>query len=100
MFIATSFTYYTKAAKCSMNVKLNTYVGNSLLQLDTLAYTNAMGQPYSVTKLKYYVGNIQLQMKDGTKFISSDYYLIDEDESASKNIGVKNIPEGEYTSIS
>ncbi len=93
---AMSFT----APTGSVTITFSNYVGSSLLKLDSAIYKNELGQSYTVSKFKYYVGNIQLKKADGTKYVSDKYYLINEEEAASKQITLSNVPEGNYTSIS
>jgi hypothetical protein len=82
-----------------LHLQLSHYVGNQVLALDTVTYTNALHQPYTVTKFKYYLCNMQWQRKDGQIIQQNDYYLIDEDDTDSKHIMIKNLPAGEYTSL-
>jgi hypothetical protein len=93
---AMSFTAHTG----SVTIAFSNYVGNDMLKLDSATYKNELGQPYTVSKFKYYVGNIHLKKSDGTEYISDKYYLINEEEAASKQITLSNVPEGNYTSLS
>lgn len=73
----------------------NVVDGNTL----TLAkrYTNANGDTFMISALKYYVSNISLTNSDGSTFeLANSYYLIDE---ISENISITDIPTGTYTSI-
>ncbi len=79
-------------------INFKNYVGNKILKLDSSIYKNEAGQTFSVTNFKYYVGNFHLVRKDGNEFISSNYFLIKEDDEQSKQIILNNIPEGEYVS--
>ncbi|MEO8761124.1 MAG: MbnP family protein, partial [Bacteroidia bacterium] len=62
-------------------------------------YKNTFNQAYSITKFKYYIGNICLKDVDGKEFKSKDYFLINEDEDDSKQLILQNIPSGNYVSI-
>jgi hypothetical protein len=84
----------------SLTMHFENYVGTDLLKLDSGTYKNELGQPYTVSKFKYYIGNIHLKNKNGKEYISSEYFLINEEEPASKQISLSNVPDGEYTSIS
>ena len=81
-----------------LTLAVDHYVGDSLLQLDTVTYNNALGQPFTITKFKYYIGNIHLKKTNGSVVVLNDYYLVDEDETPSKKIDL-NIPTGEYSGI-
>jgi hypothetical protein len=93
---AMSFT----ASTGSVTITFSNYVGSSLLKLDSATYKNELGQAYTVSKFKYYVGNIHLKKSDGTEYVSDKYYLINEEEATSKQVTLSNVPEGNYTSIS
>ena len=99
--ISTFFGFRLKPLLSKGNLKINFkhYVDNELLKLDTVKYKNTFGQPYSITKLKYYIGNICLKNVDGKEFISKDYFLINEEEDETKQILIENIPSGNYVSI-
>ena len=75
------------------------YVGDRLLQFDTVQYKNELGQSYTVTKFKYYIGNIRLKKAKGGEMIFKDYYLVNEEDEASKKIVLNSIPAGDYTGI-
>lgn len=98
---ALSFTFpFGKTEKGKLTIDFNHYVGNQLLVFDSTCYKNELGQTFSITNFKYYIGNIKLKKADGKEFIHEGYFLINEDEAESKKILLENIPEGEYTSIS
>lgn len=73
--------------------------GGSLI-LDSAFYTNGLGQEFSVSKFRYYIGNIELNNSSGKNFKSSEYYLIDEETVLSKLINLKEIPIGAYDELS
>ncbi|MBK8657703.1 MAG: hypothetical protein IPN22_02190 [Bacteroidetes bacterium] len=74
-------------------------VKDSTLQLNNVTYTNALGQPYILTKFKYYIGRIYLKSAHGRDYQSEEYFLIDEEEEGSKVIRLQHVPPGEYTAI-
>ncbi len=76
------------------------YAGSKILQLDSGLYKNDLSQDFSVTKFKYYIGNITLNTINGKAISFDDYYLIDEEKPNSKTLSLKNVPTGEYVSIS
>ncbi len=96
LWVAMSFTARPSGGKLS--IVFDHYVGDRLLQLDSVTYNNALGQPFTITKFKYYIGNIQLRKANGAAASFDDYHLIDEEESLSKKINL-DIPAGEYTGI-
>jgi len=82
-----------------LSVVFEHYVGDKILQFDTVSYNNEMGQSYTITKFKYYIGNIHLKKVNGTETTYKDYYLINEEDPISKNINLSNIPAGSYQGI-
>ena len=92
---------YNNNVKAPLSIEFDNIVGSSNLQLNTGIYQNAVGQIFSVTKLKYYISNIQLTNINGEVFTvpqDESYFLIDEAVAGSHK-PVINIPEGEYTKI-
>lgn len=69
-------------------------------------YSNVHGQSYSVSVLRYYVGNISLHREDGYSHILPGYHLIVHDDQADDSyqphdsIRVSGLPPGTYTSLS
>lgn len=93
---------YDSTVKSFLSVEFDNIVGSSDLQLNTGNYTNALGQSFNVTKLKYYISNIKLTAANGTVYTipqEESYFLIDESIPASQKANL-NVPEGEYKSIS
>jgi len=76
--------------------------GASLIKND-LIYTNAAGNPYLVTEVKYFISDITLFKSDGSKIMVDDWkdiFYIDEDIPLTKTIQVLDpVPEGSYDSI-
>lgn len=92
----------------SVEIEFDNVVGESDLELNTSGqpYTNAAGESYKVTTLRYYISNIKLKRSDGAIYedeISADgskgYYLIDEADGPSQHIELKKVPVGDYTEI-
>ncbi len=84
--------------KSKLSIRFTNYAGNTILNLDS-SYKNQLRQPFSMNNIKYYISNIVLKKKNGSKYPINEYYLINELEEASKQINLNDIPEGEYTSI-
>jgi hypothetical protein len=63
-------------------------------------YVNDHGEQYTVDRFKYYVHDIKLlNDKNETIPVSSEYFLVDEENTATKTITL-TVPENKYTSIS
>lgn len=67
------------------------------MELDTAWYANSLGQKFTVTKFKYYVGNVQLHNTNGTVHSIKGYYLVNEEEPTSKQVIWEQVPPGVYT---
>jgi len=92
----------------SIVIEFDNVVSSADLALNTQdePYTNAEGESYRVTTLKYYISSIKLHRTDGFIFedevsTSGDkgYYLVDESIEESTEIRLNNVPEGDYTQI-
>ena len=51
------------ASKKRLTIQVKNYVGNSVLNIDTI-YKNELGQDFSITNFKYYIGNICLNKSE------------------------------------
>ncbi|MGP8215709.1 MAG: MbnP family protein [Bacteroidia bacterium] len=91
---------FTTPVQTGLLIHFENYVGTRLLKLDSAAYKNELGQVYTVTRFKYYISNICLKKEDGGLFKLDESYLINEEEPASKEINLNEIPEGKYLSLS
>src|ERR1700722_17939270 len=79
--VATSFFSGITMPKGKYKISLffENYVGNEMVKIDSGVYKNGYGQSYTITRLRYYIGNIRLIRKDGTiGYNSSEYYIIDD----------------------
>ena len=56
-------SHYNSDVKAELSVEFDNIVGASDLQLNTGSYTNAAGEVFNVTKLKYYVSNYYRPVK-------------------------------------
>lgn len=93
---------YNPGVKADLSVEFDNIAGSSDLQLNTGNYTNALGQNFNVTKLKYYVSNFKLTNVDGSVYTvpqNDCYFLIDESLPDSHE-PILSVPEGEYKTIS
>lgn len=81
-------------------LQFNTVVGSRQFFFDS-TYVNPFGESFSISKFKYYISNIELlNAAAGAKeSIPESYYLINETDSASKNISI-DIALNNYTTIS
>lgn len=78
------------------NVDLNE---NEII-MNTQKYLNANGDTFKVSMFKYYISNIKIKKADGSFwFPKESYYLINQDEVASRKFTISNVPLGDYTGI-
>jgi len=95
-------TEFNTSVKAPLSIEFDHIVGGSNLLLSTGTYTNAGGQNFTITKVKYYVSNFKLTKADGSVYTlpqAESYFLIDEGITASRT-PVLNVPEGEYKTLS
>lgn len=86
----------------TVSVEFDNIVGGQNLILNSVNYTNAAGELFSVSMLQYYVSNLQLRKTDGAIFIldqDSSYFLIRENDPQTRFARFK-IPAGDYDQIS
>ncbi|HXD92838.1 MAG TPA: MbnP family protein, partial [Bacteroidia bacterium] len=89
---------FKSSSKAKVHIQFKNYVGNAILQLDSTC-KNALGQDFTITNFKYYIGNICLKKAEGKTYTTQEYFLINEHEEDSKQITLNDVPEGNYTSI-
>jgi len=81
-----------------VNVQLKYNVDGKPLVFDTLIYTNAAGNLYSVSKVRYYLSRFRFYAGGAVKF-SSDT-IIYADALNPQQVTFKNVPVGTYDSVS
>ncbi|MEO6232752.1 MAG: MbnP family protein [Ferruginibacter sp.] len=92
---------YNSAVLADLSVEFDNVAGASDLQLNTATYTNAAGESFNITKVKYYVSNFVLTNMNGTVYTvpqDSCYFLIDESDASTHEPELK-VPEGEYKTL-
>ena len=94
-------TSYNTNAKSELSVEFDNIAGSADLLLNTGSYTNALGEAFKVSKLKYYVSNFSFTKTDGTTYTipqNESYFLIDESKTDSRSAAFQ-VPEGEYKTL-
>lgn len=89
-----------------------TKTGSIILEFDNVVgddeftfnkeYTNAAGEKFTTTILKYYISNISLVTSTGTVYTvpqDNSYFLVDESVPTSTKVKLTNIPEGDYKEV-
>jgi hypothetical protein len=102
MLLAMSFSYLAGPAKVAIH--FDNYVNNTKLALDTATYTNALGQPFTVTNFKYYISDIELAGHNANGrpvvYKNDKSYLVRQDDATSAIVALGDVGVGSYDSIS
>ncbi|MCY7410963.1 MAG: hypothetical protein LH473_11875 [Chitinophagales bacterium] len=81
-------------------IEFNHVVGASDLTFNSVVYTNSSAETFTISKLRYYVSNIQFTKDDNTVFVEPEsYHLIDAKDENTDELTISNVPDGNYTSI-
>jgi hypothetical protein len=99
------FLFFTGCSKekslsndnASLELNIKNQMGGNPLQLD-FNYFNAFNEDLKISRLKYYISNIHLINGNEGKLIPDSYFLIDEQNNASRKIKM-SIPSGQYTAV-
>jgi hypothetical protein len=84
-----------------VDIALEHVVGPMPLVLNTVTYTTPAGDPFIIKKFSYYLSNIKLGKDDGSEYAQPEsYYLVDVSDGDTQRIVLKDVPVGDYTSIS
>jgi hypothetical protein len=89
-------------ALTEMTIEFDNIMGGQNLFLNTVTYTNAAGEPFTVSLAQYYISNIKLRKADGTEYIvpqDSSYFLIKEKDPLTRFARFK-VPVGNYHQLS
>ena len=81
------------------SIEFDNIVGEETLGLSTRAYTNAMGEVFTIQTVQYFVSNIKLTNSSGEIYVvpqDESYFLINGSDRASRFTKV-TVPEGDYT---
>jgi hypothetical protein len=84
-------------------VSFNHVSGSNAVTLNApnTPYTNAMGQKYNVSRLRYLISNVTLHHSNGSSVEFAQYFFVDISKSETLTFSPsEDIPEGNYTGIS
>ena len=85
----------------TVDIEFENTVGEDAVALDGTRYTTLAGDHFDITTLKYYVSNLKLNRADGSSYaVPESYYLVNQEVESTHKIALKNIPVGDYTSLS
>lgn len=68
-----------------LTLNFSNYVGDNLLQLDSVQYKNELAQQFTISNLKYYVGKFRLISATGLVYKDDNYFLVNAAEPSSLN---------------
>lgn len=84
----------------SLKINFDNEVDDQPLVLDSAKYIAANGDSFIVKKYRYYISNIKLETTDGKVYAEPEsYHLMDHKNAATRNLNLKNLPEGTYNKI-
>jgi hypothetical protein len=91
------------AATSELILHLDNVAGSANLALNTGVYTNSFGEAYSISRFDYYISNIIIKSTAGLEYKvpqEKSYFLIKENDLASQEIELTDVPVGDYNIIS
>lgn len=86
-----------------LSVEFDNIVGERTFTLNNTAspYKNAAGEPFTLSRLQYFISNIKVTTAAGNTYVvnpDSSYFLINGADKTSRFAKVK-VPEGDYTNL-
>jgi hypothetical protein len=86
--------------KGKVEIRFSHFAGAGKLNVDS-TYYNSFGEPYRISRFKYYITNIKLLSSDNhTEIeIGDSYFLVQEEDELSRTISL-SVPEGNYAAVS
>lgn len=97
LFLSTAFG---QTPNVTVKVTFINTVNNVPVVLDSIVYTNCWNETYTISKLKYYISNVQLQLANKSVHKETEsYHLINEEDTATKSFSL-SMPAGTYSSLS
>lgn len=82
-----------------LNVRIANVVGSEAVAFGGTPYTNAAGNRYGVSILKYYISHFSLIKADNSVLNSGNHELIDAEDSTTCKFTIDSIPNGTYTKV-
>lgn len=74
-------------------------VNGATVNLNSIEYTNADSNQFSVTRLQYYISGVKLAMEGGTVHEDAGVYYIDIEDANTHEFTIANVPVGTITGI-
>ncbi|MBL7699434.1 MAG: hypothetical protein JNK79_14815 [Chitinophagaceae bacterium] len=86
----------------SITIEFDNVVGPNDLELNTGNYTNGSGEQFTISTFDYFISNLKLKTSGGTEYVvpkDESYFLIKEEDEATHEIELENVPAGDYVSF-
>ncbi len=83
----------------SITIKIENQVDGQNVAFNNLIYTDAAGNKYSISTLKYYLSNFVFTKTDDSIYSANNYNLIDASYVSKISFTLKNIPNGNYNNL-
>jgi hypothetical protein len=90
----------TRRASSSLQLSIKHMMGQQPLVRKQVTYTNAAGEPFTISRFRYFLSNFSLETISGEKVVLPPaYFLVDDALDTSKTIRLDSILAGQYKSI-
>ncbi len=84
----------------TVSLEFEQTVGAAPLTLNTQSYATPAGDQFKITTFRQYISNIKFTKTDGSTYaVPESYYLVDAAVPASQGLALKDIPAGDYKSL-
>ena len=84
----------------TVDIEFEQVVGTAPLTLNTQTYTTPAGDQFKINVFKQYISNIKLNKTDGSTYaVPESYFLLDASDASTLELPLKNIPVGDYKSM-
>ncbi|MFT3932126.1 MAG: hypothetical protein QM726_00810 [Chitinophagaceae bacterium] len=85
--MAVAFKPFGQTKAAVTTIQFRNMVGDKALVLFDETYTNRFGEPFVVSKFRYYISHLSYtDARNNIITLSNNYYLVNEADSSSKNI--------------
>lgn len=94
IFALACLSFQMKINKKDVPVSLHLNFQNEPLVLDDKKYVTKTNDTVAITKMKFYLSNIVLELEDGTQYKESNsFHLVDAETLSSLEFYLKNVPD-------
>lgn len=94
IFALACLSFQMKINKKDVPVSLHLNFQNEPLVLDDKKYVTKTNDTVTITKMKFYLSNIVLELEDGTQYKESNsFHLVDAETLSSLEFNLKNVPD-------